>query len=342
MATLNYTRRLANLQNRRFDRELNESLLSKSFGTRVLPENIEYMVESMRPIDKKYNDKTIKAATNVQNHLAAGYDLPFSRAHRTQGSITTATNIRVYSDFDLLTIIDSYYYRDPNITNGPFESDYSGTPSDDLGELRKQTVKILKSIYDEVDDSGEKCVSIFNKSLNRKVDVVFGFWYHSKFFVETKNEHYLGIKFTPNQVLVDYPFAHINNVNHKGQVTSDGSRMAIRLLKTLKADCEDELKILKSFQITTIVHSIDNSLLDYLRGDEIRIAQVVSGKLNELIENPTYRKALKSPNGLETPLENDAVVADIKRLKQDLDELIEDSAKEILGSTAIKKAILNY
>ena len=36
MATLNYTKRLANLQNRKFDKELNESLISKSFGEHLI------------------------------------------------------------------------------------------------------------------------------------------------------------------------------------------------------------------------------------------------------------------------------------------------------------------
>ena len=62
MAIQNYTQRLANLQSRKFDRELNESLISKSFSSTDIPDNVKYMVESMRPIDNKYNEKTIEAA----------------------------------------------------------------------------------------------------------------------------------------------------------------------------------------------------------------------------------------------------------------------------------------
>lgn len=69
MATLDYSKRLINLQNRKFDRELNESLISKSFSSKDLPDNIKYMVESMRPIEQKYNSKTILAAERVQKPI---------------------------------------------------------------------------------------------------------------------------------------------------------------------------------------------------------------------------------------------------------------------------------
>jgi len=55
-----------------------------------------------------------------------------------------------------------------------------------------------------------------------------------------------------------------------------------------------------------------------------------------------YRKSIKSPNGIENPLSDDNVVADIKQLKQDLDTLIEDASKDILKSDVLRKAILTY
>jgi len=343
MATLNYTKRLSNLQDRKFDRELNESLISKTFSASQLPDNVKYLVESMRPIDQKYNSKTIDAASRVQKHLQDGYDLHFNRAYRTQGSVRTATNIKVHSDFDLLTIIDRYHFNAPEIPN---EIDYTETsPDDDILELRTQSTKILKEIYDEVDDKGEKSISVFNKSLNRKVDIVFCFWYHEQKYIETKDEYYRGVylyKFPIKTKERDFPFAHLGQVNSKGDNTSDGSRRGIRLLKTLRADCDTELKVVKSFHLTTIVHSIANLNLQYLPGNEITIAKAMSDEIKKLIDEPTYRKEVKSPNGMETPLAKDETVPEIKRLKEDLDTLIEDSAKEILSSQVIKKAIITY
>lgn len=341
MAILNYTQRLANLQGRKFDRELNESLISKSFSSSQLPDNVKYMVELMRPIDNKYNEKTLEAAERVRNHLEKGFVLHFNRAYRTQGSVRTRTNIKVHSDFDLLVIIDRYHY--------PQESDpknvYSASdPNEDIHELRKQAVKILKDIYDEVDDSGEKSISIFNKSLNRKVDIVFGFWFHSKKYDETSDEHYRGIylyKFPTKTRVKDFPFATINNVNHKGDSTSDGSRRGIRLLKNLKADSDPKI-CLSSFHLTTIVHSIENILINYSSGEELKIATAISQELDKLINDNSYRKGVTSPNGIENPLKEDSLLPEIKKLKSDLDSLIADSAKEILKSSNIQRAILTY
>lgn len=345
MATLDYTKRLINLSNRKFDRELNESLISKSFSAGQLPNNVKYLVESMRPIDQKYNAKTIDAAGRVQKHLEDNFDLHFNRAYRTQGSVRTATNIKIHSDFDLLTIIDRYFY--PEISNGNVYKE--SIPEEDIRELRKQATKIMKDIYKEVDDGEEKSISVFNKSLNRKVDIVFCFWYNSQKYEETKNErrdeYYRGVylyNFPNGPKEKDYPFAHIFQVNSKGDLTTDGSRRGIRLLKNLRADCDTELKVLKSFQLTTIVHSVENSSLLYVPGNEISIAKAISDEMKTILQNPTYRKEIKSPNGIGAPLTNDELVPEIKRLKEDLDTLIEDSAKEILSSQIIKKAILTY
>lgn len=338
MASLNYTRRLTNLQARKFDNELNEYQVSKSFGTKEIPENLKYLIESTRKIDSKYNAKTIEAANRVQKHLEGGLNLHFNRAYRTQGSVITSTNIKVHSDFDLLTIVDRYYYTAPGI---PITSPYTASePHDDIKELRAQTVRILKGIYDEVDETGEKCVSIYNKSLGRKVDIVFGFWYNTDKYEETKDEYYRGIKFTPS-ANPDYPFAHLQNVNYKGDSTLDGSRKAIRLLKNLRADSESKIELLKGFHFTSLIHSIEDSLLKEMYASELSIAKITSFELKNLIDNTSYRKSVKSPNGTETPFFEDECVNELQIIKDDLDELIKDCSHEI-GSSIIQKALLTY
>jgi hypothetical protein len=344
MATLNYTNRLARLQERKFDTFSNRSLVSESFKSGAFPEDIKYLVESMRPIEPVYNAKTIAAAENVKNHLENGFDLHFKRAYRTQGSVMTATNIKTHSDIDLLSVIDKYFYPEK-----PSANTYTASiPSDDIRELRKQATTILKSIYDEVDDTGESCVSIFNKSLKRKVDVVFCFWYNSEPYSNTadsSNEYYRGVlvhKHPSGSQKKDFPFAHIHNVNYKGKVTSDGSRRGVQLLKNLRADCDTPINALKSFQLTTIVHSIENEKLSYHIGDELTIAKSISEQLHSLIHDPSFRASIKSPNGTETPLMGTGIVSDMMKIKEDLDTLIEDASKDVLGSPALKRALLTY
>ena len=279
MAIINYRQRLQNIQDRKFDRELKESVVSKTFSSQEIPENIKYLAESMRKIDQQYNSKTYDAANRVQKHLEDNLSLHFNRVYRTQGSVITNTNIKVHSDFDLLTIVDKYHYNEPLVKNS---SDYTQSdPDEDILELRSQSTKIMREIYDDVDSSGKKGISIFNKSLNRKVDLVFCFWYHTQKYIETKNEYYKGIylyEFPFKRRILDYPFAHINNVNHKGDNTNDGARKGIRLLKNLKADSDRKID-LTSFHLTSLVHSIENELLNYSFGNEILIAKARTFKL---------------------------------------------------------------
>lgn len=341
MAELNYQKRLQNLQNRRFDRDLNESALTKSFSTSDLPENIKYLVESMQPIDDKYNTKTVTAAVNVQKHLERGYDLHFRRAYATQGSVMTGTNIKVHSDVDLLTVIDRYFYPQGQPTHPYTYSD----PNTDIKDLRKQSVTILKRQYDIVDDKGDKSISIVNQNLNRKVDIVPSFWYKSDKYFETNNDHYKGVylfDFPKEIKLLDYPFATINNLNHKGNATNDGFRRGVRLLKTLRADCESELETLKSFQLTTIVYNIDTILLNYPDNSDFDIAKAISVEMEKLIVDPDYRCSLKSSNGIEKPLKKIGIVEDLKRLKIDLDQLIFDASNDMRNSTNVKRNILSY
>lgn len=324
---IDYEKRLQNLRARRYDNELNESVLTKSFSSTSIPKNIKYLMEAMVKIDKKYNDRTFEAAKRVQKHLEDGFNLHFSRVYKTQGSVTTSTNIKVHSDFDLLTIINRYHYNGVGVPNDNPYTD--SNPNSDIKELRKQSEKIMESIYDEVDKTGKKSIAIFNKSLNRKVDIVFCFWYNSKKYEETSNEYYRGIylfDFTKEEKILDYPFAHISQVNSKGDATNDGSRKAIRLLKTLKADNEDIE--LSSFHLTTIVHSINNTELYYKTGNEIEIAKAVSKQLDRIIKNSDYRNSIESPNGTEKPLKDDTIDG-MKKIKSDLDELIADVHKEL-------------
>jgi hypothetical protein len=324
MANLNYQRRLENLQKRRFDPELQRTILTESFRKAQVPEDLKYLAESMMPIDNEYNQKTITAADNARKHLEKNFILTFDRAYRYQGSVMTQTNIRTHSDIDLLTIIDRYHYLPSNVTPA---YPYTGNPKKDINEMRDQIVKILKSIYDEVDDQGSKSVSIYNKNLRRKVDIVPCYWYNSESYETYNNEFYRGVYLydfdIDERTEIDYPFAHIQQVQTKGQNTNDGLRKGIRLLKTLKVDSDSAID-LSSFQLTTIVYSVDESSLYYHRGSELRIAENISDKISQLINDPANRKELKSPNGTEKPLADDSVVKHLQMLKGDLDKLILD------------------
>ncbi|WAC39868.1 hypothetical protein [Pedobacter sp. SL55] len=341
MANLNYERRLANLKARRFDEILLKADVSESFGRAVVSNTLEYLVEAMRPIGKKYNDVTLNAASNVQSHLEAGFNLPFTRAYRKQGSVMTNTNIKLYSDIDLLTIIDSYVFLAPALL--PPKSPYLGDTDLDIVQLRRQATSIMQLKYDEVDTSGNKSINIYNKNLRRKVDIVFSYWYDTPNYLSNNDEFYRGIHlydFEKKQKQLDYPFAHIHNVNQKSSSTNDGSCKGIRLLKTLKVDAEKDIE-LSSFQLTTLVYEMDNVDLYYSRGNELKIAINMSKQMAKMITYPNYRRYIKSPNGMETPFFEDKCVGALNLLKRDLDRLIEDCGGEV-NNYLTNSALLRY
>lgn len=339
MAYIDYNKRLQNVKNRKFDGRINESLTSKMFSRTDIPENIKYLLEITKPLGKDYNSKTSLAADRVKNHLENDFNLHFNRAYRNQGSVMTNTNIKAYSDFDLLVIIDRYHYNAPNI---PVHNPYTDTdPNSDIEELRKQATSILKKQYDVVDTSGTKSISIFNKSLYRKVDVVFCFWYHIEEYLKTNNEYYRGIylfDFVKKQKILDYPFAHIESVNNKGSYTNDGSKKGIRMLKNIRSDSDNQLN---SFQLTTIIHSIENQELPSVSGTEVVLAGNISQQLDKLINDTTYRKSIKSPNGTEKPLSDDKCVNEMEKMKDELDTLVRDSYLE-LRNPILQKSIITY
>lgn len=343
---MNYSVKLEKLKDRRFDRELQQSVLSSSFTTSKLPDNIKYIIESMIPINNNYNKKTKEAGKRVQNHLENNFNLHFKRDYRPQGSVMTKTNIKVHSDYDLLTIISRYYYPEPKLQNlKPYTA---SDPIDDIKELRRQAENILGDIYDEVNKEGTKSISIRNKSLNRTVDVVFCFWYHIEDYLKSQDEYYRGIylfDFPKEKQIIDYPFAHMQKVNAKGAATNDGSRKGIRLLKSIKmdSDSDSEKKIkLSSFHLTTLVHQIENRELYYeKRGSEIMILNAMLNQVKKMILQPNYRKSIESPNATEKPFSNDDILIELEKLEFHLIELMVDASKE-LNIPRNKKELIYY
>lgn len=332
MSTLNYSKRLQNLQTRRFDEISQRTTLSENFNKAIIPENLKYLVESMKPIERNYNDKTFEAAERVRTHLENGLKLKVTMAYRTQGSVITKNNIKIHSDIDLLAVIDRYHYYEPGKTP---HSPYTDTdPDEDIKDLRQQSIKIMKEIYDEVETSGSRCISIYNKSLKRKVDIVFCYWYHPEEYRQTMDEFHRGIylyDFFKNQKQSDFPFMHMARVNQKGDQTQDGSRRATRLLKSLKADSETLID-LSSFQLTTIIQSIENHLIHYTPLSDINIARSTSHQLSRIIADPMLRQSISSPNGKEKPLIKEETVPHLVRLNNDLITLISDCSLELHSS----------
>ena len=207
-------------------------------------------------------------------------------------------------------------------------------PTEDIKSLRLQSELIMEDVYDEVDTKGSKSIKILNKSLRREVDIVFCFWNDTENYLQFNEKDSRGVylfDFPKEKKIEDFPFKHLEEVNNKGDQTNDGSRKGIRLLKTLKADSTREYENLSSFQLTTLVHQIHNSQLNYsFPGKEIDIARAMSFELEQVIADKGYRQSIQSPNKSEFPFDDeDASLPDLKKLKEELDLLLIDCGNDV-------------
>lgn len=324
----NYTQRLESLQKRRFDDNLEKSILTESFKRSDIGESTKYTLESMKPIESSYTQNTIKAAENIQNNLQeklrGDYDLSF----RHQGSTITDTHIKIHSDIDILVFTDRFETLEtPQVPSNP----YQGNPIEDLITLRKKCFEKLNNTYNQVDDSNSKAIQVFPTQPKRKVDVVICNWFNSNLWNERNNEIYRGIYFLDRdkkQRIKDFPFTHIHQLKNKSSNTNKNYNKVVRILKTLKVDADYDIK-LSSFEICCLVYDIEDKKLNLPETSSLLLLNIASEQLGKLVDNKFYRESLKSPNNTEYVFPNESKVVELKKLKLEIDELIIDVSKEL-------------
>ncbi len=326
----NYTIRLEKLKKRRLDDQLQKAILSESFSDIKISESVKYALESMSSIDASYTKNTYIASENIRNNLVVGLsNKGLSVEFRYQGSVETDTHIKLHSDIDLLVFTEKFHSMElPLIPSNP----YQGDPLQDLKELRQESYNVLNKIYTQVDNSKAKSIQVFPTNPKRKVDVVPANWVNTQDYHTTSNEKYRGIHLYDkdnHSRQKDYPFMHIANVKAKNNLVSGGLAKLVRLLKTLKVDADYEIK-LSSFEITSIVYAMDNNLLNKPKYQELLLLNEGSKQLDKVITNKVYRESLMSPNGKENVFgTSEAKVIELKKLKLELDELIEDITEQL-------------
>ena len=103
----------------------------------------------------------------------------------------------------------------------------------------------------------------------------------------------------------------------------------IRLLKTLKVDADYEIN-LTSFEITSMMYDMSLTSLTKSNSQSLLLLPEASKQLDEIITDKLYRENLLSPNGKELVFGiNTEKIVEIKKLKLELDELIQDITEEL-------------
>lgn len=326
----NYINRFEKLRTRRFDEGLQRTILSESFYDIRIPQSVRYALESMKEIDPDYTMNTYVASENIRKNLTNGLGSKgLSVEYRHQGSVETNTHIKLHSDIDVLVFTNKFHdLQPPLIVTNYYQGDYMA----DLRDLRQKCYDVLSSTYNQVDNSSSTAIQVFPTRPKRKVEVVVSNWLNTQEYQSCSDEKYRGIyiynKDTHSRKQ-DYPFLHISKVREKDSLVNGGVRKLTRMLKTLKADADVEIK-LSSFEILCLVFDMANLSLSKHKTQELLLLNEGSNQLAKLINDSNYRSNLRSCNGKELVFGSDeSKVTELKKLKLELDDLIEDIQEEL-------------
>ncbi|MCE7865195.1 MAG: hypothetical protein DYG99_16805 [Bacteroidetes bacterium CHB5] len=322
-----YYKRLDNLKQRRQDVLTKAFSVSESFKRNQYGEAITYTLEAMEPIDANYTRNTYEACEKIQGHLKKGLlEYQIEVSFRYQGSVPTNTHIKLYSDVDLLTIHEGFVTLEPPQTP---TYPYQGNPVADLKDMRSKVYRILDSVYSaaKIDDSGSKALTISGGSLNRTIDLISCNWYDSVKYSETNDADYRGVNVLDrdnDRRILNYPFMHIYWINTKDAEVNGNVKRLIRLLKTLRSDADEEIKV-SSYDIASLVFRMDTSLLMASKLKRLDLLDNCNLFLKRVISDSAYRDSLNVANSTRKIFCGDgAKLPEVVKLQKELNELIQD------------------
>ena len=327
-----YNLKLEKLKARRQDNLTKAFSLNEAFNKMSYGKSATYALEAMQAISEEYTNNTYKQVERVQNQLTPGLkEYGIEVEYRYQGSVPTNTHIKLYSDIDLLTIHKRFYSLEhPLIPQYP----YTGDPLADLKELRAKSFRILDTVFHacEIDNTGGKAISICGGSLNRKIDIIASNWYNSvsydKFSIETNRGIHI-LDNNNNTRITNFPFLHIHYINEKDKEVGGNEKRLIRLLKSLKADADENVNV-SSYDIASLVFRMDNSTLLVSNLERLRLLQNCNQYLYKVINDSTFRESLYVANETRKIFCSDgAKVEEVAKLKKELESLIFEIAREI-------------
>lgn len=218
--------------------------------------------------------------------------------------------------------------------------------------MRVKVHRILDTVYSActIDDSGSKALSISGGSLQRKVDLVICNWYDSVNYSQTLDKFYRGIKILDrdnSRRILNFPFAHIENLNYKDKQVLGNLKSLIRFLKTLKVDAKEESGVnikLSSYDIASLIYRMDNSNLMLSGTKRLQLLNNCRDYFNRIISDSSFRNSLDVVNGTRKIFcDEGAKIEDLIKLKNELDDIIADilvESKPIFDT--LEKAEINY
>lgn len=280
-----YSLLLENLKGRRYDEALREPVLSDGFGSSDYPDCVKYALESMVEIDVAYAYKVYSNARKIQEKISKelanrGWEVEY----RYQGGLKTFTNVLLYGDVEIITII-----RRP--TEKPFE---------DVMKLGMELHQFLQGDPDfkSVDFSDKTRIRITALKPTCEVDILPSVWVDSGEYLKKHNEIYRGISefdFLNKKAKKYLPFLNIARINARDQRVGGKFKSLVRLLATLCKDAEETIA-LRDSEINGIIYSIPEEDFEIEQGQVLSLLPKVETILEKAGTDPAFFDSLLAPS----------------------------------------------
>lgn len=259
---------------------------------------LDYITESMFPVDAKYTKSTFDECKRVENQIAeacraASVGVSFDH----QGSVTSDTHIRLYSDIDLLSITPKYVAIQPPLKP---TIPYQGDALADLRELRTITEKRLSTSFPnaKVDTTGMKAVSISGGSLLRKIDVIFAARLITEAYQTTGDNDFRGLDVLdldgPKRIS-NLPFLHNRELRLKDEATGGDLKRLIRFAKSAKYDADSRIDV-SSYDLASLCYNLPLESFRLAKGSDFELAREFLNFSEHVRNNAPNQSSLRVPN----------------------------------------------
>ncbi len=343
----NYQQKLANMKSRRRGSDSTAALsksasfaaedamsFTESYESRGRTEAIKYALGAMQELEARYTKISIEEGNRVRDQLRNGLsaaDIPVTFEY--QGSVPLNIHIRFASDIDLLVLHDGFLTVDWTGPRAPSYSTRPGNVLTDMLKLRRTCEAILEQKFPAVtvDKAGAKSIALSGGSLQRKVDVVPSHWHDTSAYQQSQAKHDREVKVLNKAeytLISNRPFLHMRRIEEKDQRVNGGVKKVIRLLKNIKKDSSQDIK-LTSYDIAALIWHMNDSSLAKPYYLELSLVAEVQKYLQLLVDNPLYAQTLNVPDESRKIIDTPDKLTSLQKLKAEVEELAIDIAREI-------------
>lgn len=312
-----------------------------------------YALGAMQAVDPDYTRICREEADRVIAQLEGGLAAVSKTAdYRLQGSVPLDVHIRGSSDVDLLVLHGTYITFD---AAGARSHTYTPLALSMLAEviaLRSSCEDVLarRNWGATVDTSGSKAIRLSGGAFKREIDVVPAHWNDGVAYQASLVEHDRAVcildKSGP-ELLSNLPFLHMRRVEEKDRRTGGGAKMAIRLLKNIKADVDKSIA-LSSFELAGLAWNCPDEQLWREPTSDLAVLEGIERYLSALASNYSAAVLLRTPDGsrflIDEPSKFTALVAlaaEVSALASAvLAEIVPVVTRLLEGNTALAKVAI--